>query len=300
MPKTPKQIVILANGRSFTSVISCMIGQHPDLVGLPETNIFLDPTLGEVSQRFGQRGAAFRRAGLLRTLAQFHDGAQTEETIDAAERFVLEHGDWTSDQVANYIVGLVAPRGIVEKSISTCRSPSTLARVREAWPDAFYLHITRQPESLVRSMASRLENISPAKRNMMRHRVQSQSLEDHVSRLTTTVLSFMATLPPGRGMNLHGENFLSDARLYARQICEWVGLDASVASIEAMLHPENNPFAHQGPSKAPGGMSKTFLENPTFSGQPVTVDPLTIDPHDPAIPPDRRTMALLGHRLGYA
>jgi hypothetical protein len=100
-------------------------------------------------------------------------------------------------------------------------------------------------------------------------------------------------------MNLHGEDFLTDARLYCRQICDWAGLSASDDAIEAMMHPENNPFAHKGPSRALKGMSATFLENPTYSGKPVAVKPLSVDPADPALSPETRVMALLGNRLGY-
>lgn len=306
MPKKPasdipRPIIILGTGRSFTSVISCMIGEHPDMIGLPETNIFCDATLGEVYDRFSRRSNMFRRAGLMRTLAQFHDGAQTDETIDAAEQFVLERRHWSATEIAAHIAKLAAPRGIVEKSISTCRRPETLARAYEAWPDALFIHTTRQPESIVHSMQSRIDSAREQGKGGKRveQQLAAQGLEEYFTRLTSTVLEFMATLPPGRGMNLNGENFLNDARPYCRQICEWAGLDGSDASIEAMMHPENNPFAHRGPEKAVGGMSRSFLDNPTYSGKPVQAAPLSIDVQDAQVDPTLRKMALLGHRLGY-
>jgi hypothetical protein len=300
MPDTPRPIIILGTGRSFTSVICCMIGQHPDMIGLPETNIFRDKTLGEVYRRFGQGPNAQRRAGLLRTLAYFHDGEQTDETIEGAEQFLAEHQHWSAREIAEYIVKLAAPRGIVEKSISTCREPETLARAREIWPDAFFLHITRQPESIVNSMQSRIDGaFEKGKGRRLRKLLEDHSLDEYYTRYTTTILEFMATLPPGRGMNLHGEHFLTDARLYCRQICDWTGLENSESTIEAMMHPENNPFAHRGPSGAVKGMSATFLDNPTYSGEPVAVKPLTIDMDDPELSDDRRLMVLLGNRLGY-
>lgn len=300
MTQRPDPIVILGTGRSFTSVICCMIGEHPDLIGLPETNIFRDPTLGEVYQRFARGANARRRAGLLRTLAQLHDGRQDEEAIDAAEAFILERLDWSATRIAEYIVELAAPRGIVEKSISTCREPATLARVRAAWPNARYLHITRQPESIVRSMQSRVDRAAERGKGRRLQKLLAQhSLDEYYTSYTRTILEFMATLPQGQAMNLHGEAFLTDARLYCRQICEWAGLDASELAIEAMLHPENNPFAHHGPAKAPGGMSSSFLDNPYYSGEPVSVKPISFDPAAPDIDAERRDMALLGQRLGY-
>ena len=304
MPDAPAPIIILGTGRSFTSVTSCMIGQHPDMIGLPETNIFRNPTLGELFSQNGKlmarRGTKVLRSGLLRTLAHFHDGEQTDEAIDAAERFVFAHENWTSRELAAYIAKLAAPRGIVEKSISTCRDRSTVARVLEAWPNALFLHITRQPESIISSMRSRIESAKESHRRRLERNQQIHSLDEYFTHLTTTILEFMATLPPGRGMNLHGEHFLTDARLYARQICEWAGLDASDAAIESMMHPENNPFAFVGPEKAPWGLSNTFLEDPHFSGKPVAVKPLTIQAGDPALDTERRVLVLLGNRLGYA
>lgn len=304
MPDAPAPIVILGTGRSFTSVVSAMIGQHPAMIGLPETNIFRNQTLGELYSHVGTllpgRGIKVLRSGLLRTLAHFHDGAQTDETIDAAEAFIEEHLDWTANELAAYLTKLAAPRGIVEKSISTVRDAETLARVREAWPNAFYIHITRQPESIVNSMKSRIDGAREAQRRRLERRMATHSLEKYFIHLTTTILEFMSTLPPGQGMNLHGESFLTDARLYSRQICQWAGLDASDAAIEAMMHPENNPFAFVGPDKAPWGMSNTFLEDPHFSGKPVTVKPLTIQADDATLDSEHRDMVLLGNRLGYA
>lgn len=297
---TPRPIVILGTGRSFTSVICCMIGQHPDMIGLPETNIFRDDTLGQVYERFGHGANARRRAGLLRTLAQLHDGAQTDATIDAAEKFILARADWTSTRIARYIRDTAAPRGIVEKSISTCREAATLARATEAWPDALYLHITRQPESIVNSMQSRVDGaFEKGKGKRLGKILADHSLDEYYTRYTTTILQFMATLPQGRAMNLHGENFLTNAPLYAAQICQWAGLSTSPEIITAMLHPEASPFATRGPEKAQGGLSGSFLDNPTFSGKPVTVKPMSFSLNTPNLSPDRKTMATLGNRLGY-
>jgi hypothetical protein len=301
LPATPVPIVILGTGRSFTSVISCMIGQHPDMVGLPETNIFRDATLGALWDRFETGVNRLRRAGLLRTLAQFHDGAQTEETIAKAEAFIQAHRDWTYLEIAHHLVEIAAPKGIVEKSISTCREAETLERVRDAWPEARFLHVTRHPEAILKSMESRIDKaMEKIKGKRFLRMTESYSPNDSYNLFSSTILTFMAKLPPGQGMNIRGEDFLTDARLYCRQICEWVGLSSDDAAIEEMMHPERNPFAFTGPEGAKGGLSSTFLENPTYSGKPVTVAPMTVSPDDEGLDPSRRMMVLLGNRLGYA
>ena len=299
MSNSPSPIIILGTGRSFTSVVNCMIGEHPELIGLPETNIFRDDTVGALLKRFSHRNKQ-RRSGLLRTIAHFHDWVQTEETIIAAEKFLEARGDWSYRDIAKYIEKLAAPYGIVEKSISTCRDATTLARVREAWPDAFYIHITRQPESIINSMQNRIDGIvEQGQAKGFSKKIQNFSLDDYYIHFTTTILEFMDTLPLGKSINLHGEDFLTDAPTYLKQICEWLGLDSGEAAIDAMMHPENNPFAHLGPDNAQAGMSLSFLENPKFSGKPVPVKPLVHGAHNRDLTGKQSTIAHLGSQLGY-
>ncbi|WP_372884170.1 sulfotransferase [Shimia sp.] len=300
MSSTPPPIIILGTGRSFTSVICCMIGEHPDLIGLPETNIFRDDTLGAMLKRFGRGPNRRRLAGLLRSIAHFHEGAQTDETIAAAEEFLEARADWSYREIAHYLAEQAAPQGIVEKSISTCRDTTTLNRVREAWPDAYYLHITRQPESIMNSMQNRIDDaLEKGKGKKYGRMMEKFSLDEYYLRFTSTILDFMETLPQGRCMNLHGEEFLTDAAPYLRQICEWTGLDADDAIIEGMMHPENNPFAHRGPDNAHGGLSGSFIENPKYSGKPVVAKPISFDTSSPGASGYRDTIARLGYQLGY-
>ncbi len=299
MSNSPRPIVILGTGRSFTSVINCMIGEHPNLIGLPETNIFREDTVGALLKLFS-RGRKRRRSGLLRTLAHFHDGEQTEETIIAAEKFLYARSDWSFHDIAQYIEKLTAPYGIVEKSISTCRDTTTLARVREAWPDAFYIHITRQPESIINSMQNRIDGaLEQGQAKGLNNKLEKFSLDDYYLHFTSTILEFMDTLPLGKSINLHGEDFLSDAPTYLKQICEWMGLDSDDAAIDAMMHPENSPFAHLGPTNAQAGMSLSFLENPKFSGKPVVVKPLVHGVHNRDLTEKQSKIAHLGSQLGY-
>ena len=300
MSSSPQPIVILGTGRSFTSVVNCMIGEHPDLIGLPETNIFRDDTVGALLNRFKKGADRRRRSGLLRTIAHFHDWVQTEETISAAEKFLEARGDWSYRDIAQYIEKLAAPYGIVEKSISTCRDTTTLSRVRKAWPDAFYIHITRQPENILHSMQRQIDSaVDKGKGKRFSGMLKRFSLEDYYIHYTTTILEFMNTLPMGKSINLHGEDFLSDAPTYLKQICEWMGLDANDKTIDAMLHPENNPFAHQGPNNARGGMSPSFLANPKFSGKPVVVKPLVHGAYNRDLSGKQSTIVRLSSQLGY-
>ena len=41
-------VIMLGPPRSFTSVVSAMVGQHPQLYGLPEVHLFTTETVGEL------------------------------------------------------------------------------------------------------------------------------------------------------------------------------------------------------------------------------------------------------------
>ena len=55
---------------------------------------------------------------------------------------------------------------------------------------------------------------------------------------------------------------MAEPDLYLRQVTEWLGVDGSDASVEAMKHPENSPFARLGPRNARFGNDPSFMESP--------------------------------------
>ncbi|HEX4521666.1 MAG TPA: hypothetical protein VH063_18975, partial [Gaiellaceae bacterium] len=84
-------VFVLAPARSNSSIVTAMLGEHPRLCVFPELALFRKDTLGELlSDPPGWKGAParLRLAGLLRALAEHHDGTQTPETVAAASRWV--------------------------------------------------------------------------------------------------------------------------------------------------------------------------------------------------------------------
>ena len=81
-------LFVLAPARSYSSVIVTMIGQHPELVGLPELKLFGHRTIGDLEHSlpvyWRQRGFTHRSPGLVRALAEFEFGGQTRRRIVAA------------------------------------------------------------------------------------------------------------------------------------------------------------------------------------------------------------------------
>ena len=77
---------ILCPPRTYSSVICAMLGQHPDCYAFPELALFVaDMVQGLFDFHSAHCGglwtASYCSPGLIRALAQLHDGAQTDETL---------------------------------------------------------------------------------------------------------------------------------------------------------------------------------------------------------------------------
>jgi hypothetical protein len=76
------------------------------------------------------------------------------------------------------------------------------------------------------------------------------------------ILSFTRSLPGPRAGFVHGEDLLSGVDERYLDLLNWLGLDRSFETIEAMRHPERCPFAWGGLSGICGDNDPGFLDNP--------------------------------------
>src|SRR5215471_9146479 len=76
-------LFILAPPRSFTSVVCAMLGQHPQMYGLPELHLFAAETVRDRTRLAEQKDFNIHH-GLLRVIAQLYFGEQSEVTVRAA------------------------------------------------------------------------------------------------------------------------------------------------------------------------------------------------------------------------
>ena len=154
-PETFAPVFVLSPARSNSTVAVAMIGRHPQLYGFPELALFRRGTVGELmTDPPDWRGApAHRRmAGLLRAIAELHDGEQTDASIAAALTWLQDRLEWRSADVYDHLLDACAPRIGVEKSPEHAGGDAPLARVAAAYPRARYIHLTRHPVPAVQSM----------------------------------------------------------------------------------------------------------------------------------------------------
>lgn len=124
-------VFILAPPRSFTSLVSTMLGQHPQMYGFPELNLFMAETMDEFWRGFdrdGGRKSTFwpvMRHGLLRTVAQLYAGEQTIDSVALAYRWIRVRAQHRTGETFRELLAKIEPLIAVEKP--RLSSPSALS-----------------------------------------------------------------------------------------------------------------------------------------------------------------------------
>jgi len=274
-------LFILAPPRSFTSVVCAMIGNHPDMLGLAETNLFAADRYEELTRLYRARPRL--QFGLLRTIAELGLGGQSEENVEAAKAWLEQQGSVTTADLFRDLMAWAAPRRLVDKSPIYVYAAGALERIGKAFPDACYLHLAREPRATCESIyktrqvaAPRIQRVRGGGEANAALTPENMWLKPHLR-----ILEQLEKVPAAQKMFLRGELLLAEPELYLTQITQWLEIRSDREAIEAMLHPEQSPFACYGPDNAPLGNDPNFLDSPElrpFTPKPVDLDsPLSWD-----------------------
>jgi hypothetical protein len=271
-------VFVLAPPRSFSSVVATMLGQHPQMYGLPELELFAAETVGEWWELCGD--ASFPRAhGTLRAVAELFFGGQIAETIKLARGWLRRRAEFTTGHLLETLAAEVAPRIVVDKSTTNVYRSKSLRRISSMFPRARFIHLVRHPrghgESVLKFLREReKEGPVPATHWMRRLAAwpdassgKSATADDIDPQrgwyaLHSNICKFLETLPPQQWLRVRGEDVLTDPDRHLRDIAQWLGVRADDASIDQMKHPERSPYACFGPPGARFGNDRFFLEDP--------------------------------------
>ncbi|HKF00799.1 MAG TPA: sulfotransferase [Candidatus Sulfotelmatobacter sp.] len=267
VPRDPDRfepVFLLATPRSYSSVITAMIGQHPEMVGFPELKLFAYATVGDLEgslpEYWRRRGARHRSPGLVRAVAQFVFGGQEIASLNEAQTWLRQRKHWSGADVLDFLLAFHSPRRGIEKSPENVESDEALRRLSSAYPRAKYLHLTRHPVSTQKSLQDHLLRRFPG------YTMAGQPMLGIAGWVATQqrILSFAASLSPDRYVRIKGEDILGSPRSALASIAAWLGLRADDDAITAMMRPEESPFACEGPrgSGVTGGLDPEFLRNP--------------------------------------
>lgn len=280
----PDPIFVLAAPRSFSSLITAMIGQHPELYGMPELNLFQCQTVADFNSGEAASGGVkspfwgVMRHGLLRAIAQIYGGEQTPEAIRMAERWLKQREHWTSAQVLMEVFGAVAPRRVIEKSPAILRDRAFLDHMIEIFPGARIIHLVRHPIPQGKSaLAAKGGSAVLMSLNSIDYRNPNEAVLDpqiswHDAQVQ--VLSFLDTLPDDQFVTIRGEDFLNDLDGHLSALCDWLGISTSPEALAAMRAPELSPYSCVGPANARLGNDPNFLNAPALRETRFTVPPL--------------------------
>jgi sulfotransferase family protein len=292
-------LFVVGPARSYTSVIVSMLGQHPELYAFPELLLFRSDTVsGLLTSPSGVKGPPVnsRLSGLLRALAQVHDGEQTPDGVVRASEWLQARRSWRTEEIFDHLLTAIGPRLGVEKSPENSGRRDFLVRMTTSYPRARYLHIVRHPLSTALSMYRAWTplgywDVSPALFGQFCLGVWYS----HHRRL----MRLSNTLPPDRYLRVRAEDIVGDPLRTLPQICRWLGVPDSEPMIEQMCHPEHSPFASLGPEGAIGGYDPLFLRDPKLRGAPI---PASFElPDDWVVDPWFHLGVIrLAYQLGYA
>lgn len=256
-----RPLFVLAPARSCSSLVVAMLGQHPELYGFPELRLFHAARVGGLLAE-PAAGASMpvreRLAGLVRALAQLHDGEQSPASAERAWHWLRRREHWDVAAVCDELLCLIDPIVGVEKSPETSLTDEALARAANAYPRARYVHLVRHPWSTVASMLVAWGRLS------YWHLPQDQApqycatvwLNQH-----RRIADFGARVGPDRFLRLRAEDVVNQPGTLAAA-CHWLGIGDGFAEITAMCGPERSPYAWPGPPNARGGFDPSFLRSP--------------------------------------
>jgi hypothetical protein len=279
-PKPP--LFILASTRSFTSIACAMIGQHPQMYGFPETQLFTVETVGGLWDGNLQGPLRFR-SGLKRAVAELYFGEQTSASIAEAVGWLRRRATLTTGAIFESLAERVYPRIAVEKSSAVTYRIASMRRMFRMFPSAKFLHLTRHPrghgESNVKYATFRASAGNLPYQWMLcspdyaRPGADSSGKWENEKILdpqqgwmvhNTNICKFLETIPEEQKLQMRGEDLLDDPKSHLQRIAEWLKLRTDAEALNSMLYPERSPYAFVGPPGAKFGFSQSFLDNPKY------------------------------------
>jgi hypothetical protein len=263
-PDRFQPLFVLTTARSYSSVVTTMIGQHPGLMALPELKLFAYGTIGELAASLPrywiQRGVKHRSPGLVRAVAQLEFGNQSAGSLATALKWLEDRAHCSGAGIFDLLLERISPRTGVEKSPENVETDEALRRLAAAYPRARYLHLTRHPITTQQSMQEHLQRTVPGLSRQDQPMLGIACWAETHGR----ILCFAATRPQQAYLRVKAEEILNDTDAQLRSIAAWLGIRADAAAVEAMRHPENSLFASPGSAESGimGGNDPGFLRDP--------------------------------------
>jgi len=279
----PQILIILGPPRSFTTVVSAMLGQHPQMYGLPEMHLLSAETMAEWWNQCAQ--ATFNMDhGVVRVVAELYFGNQTERSVKRASGRLRRRSHFSTGMIVEMLAEKVYPRILVDKSPSIIYRLEFLQHAYRMFPQARFIHLVRHPrghgESVMKYLRERkkLGPVPPEHWLLYLASFPDQSLGEHETSQGTldldpqrgwyalhrNICEFLQSVPDEQKRRIRGEDVLRDPDRQLRELAAWMKLRTDDEAIEEMKHPERSPYACFGPPSARFGNDRFFLQDPVL------------------------------------
>ena len=253
-----------------------MLGQHPQMYGLPEVHLFTAETMAEWWRQCTE--ATFNMDhGLVRVVAQLVFGDQSEDNSRRAAGWLQRRAHFTTGLLLETLAERVQPRILVDKSPSIVYRVETMKRVHAMFPQSRFLHLVRHPrgqgESVMKYLRER-RKLGPVPSNHWllylaaypdAGESASASADIDPQRawlaLHLNICEFLDGVPASHTLRVRGEDIVSDPERGLREVLAWLGLRTDDEAIGEMKHPERSLYACYGPPSAHFGNDRAFLQD---------------------------------------
>jgi acyl-CoA synthetase (AMP-forming)/AMP-acid ligase II len=218
LQKNPPAIFVLAPPRSGTTLLRVMLAGHPQLFAPAELQLLGFNTLGE------RRGALSGRyslllEGIIRAVMHIQ-GCDA----DCAKRIIAQYEDQGigTKQVYRVLQDWIAPRTLVDTSLSYALDLETLKRAESNFDEPFYIHLVRHPYAMVRSFErSHMEQVF----FMPKHPFSTRELGELVWVVShQNIIEFLSDIPDNRRYCMRFEDLTLQPQVVMEDMCQSLGL----------------------------------------------------------------------------
>jgi hypothetical protein len=247
-------VFILAAPHSLSSLLSAVLGQHPEVYATPGLHLHGGALVCD-SIAFARNEQPSQMHSLLRTIAHLYSSEQTVESIEMARRWLRRRDHLPSDQVHREICQKAAPRALIERCPVRAGATAILQFMGGAFPDARFVYLVRHPFAQGRATLSDLQSAKKLIRDHRQNDAQTSELDPQFAWFETqiAILEFLDAMPKERQWHLRVEDLAAEPAAVLGDLCSWLGLAWSSDILSAMLAFENSPFYGPGPINAPSG-----------------------------------------------
>ena len=240
-----------------------MLGQHPEVFVSPGLNILIRPSVHEFFEETRRKPQIAR--ALLRTIAQLYAGEQTMESIAMARRWLARRNASPSEAILRELCEKVAPQHFVDRSLLYGKRLDVLHRLRAAFPEARFLHLTRHPRQQGLAMLQNIEGLGSLwDDRSVDYTSKRPELDPQFAWFETQacILEFREELPSGAYFHLRDEDVLTRPKEVLELLCAWIGISRAPALLDQMREMHVWRFATPGPYNATGDCDLELRADP--------------------------------------